>query len=310
MEAPLNARDFLKRFHLPQLVRLSNGSDTTTDDQAEQVDQNQQARNGRRPVSELLDRSSSYHSNTSISSSFVALSNGSRQQQQQRQHEKSNWTYRSSKQASRSQLDITEQQQQQHQEHGFRSLLNQPIGDETPPSSSGLCSISAWSSAQVNQMLNQTPQVAFSEQQPLMRMPRASLQIQPQQPQVSSRAAIKKSVEFESGIESGRSITTTTTSSSNDEQFERAQQQSIRLAPPSKRLTLCKLQLNQPFLLYKAYKKLELCAYMIDTKNELNEKSGDPIYFPHNYPGKFSARLLMSASSPFSCFSDSSIAIK
>lgn len=49
---------------------------------------------------------------------------------------------------------------------------------------------------------------------------------------------------------------------------------------------MSKLELNQPFLLYKAYNKLELTAYLLDPKNQLNEKSGDPIYFPHNYPGK------------------------
>lgn len=67
----------------------------------------------------------------------------------------------------------------------------------------------------------------------------------------------------------------------------RAAPDSIRLAPTSKRPTLSKLQLEQPFLVYKAYKKLELLAYANDSKNELNVRSGDPIYFPHNYKGKF-----------------------
>lgn len=60
----------------------------------------------------------------------------------------------------------------------------------------------------------------------------------------------------------------------------------LRLVPISKRPTLSRLQLEQPFLLYKAYKKLEICAYANDSKNELNERSGDPVYFPHNYKGK------------------------
>jgi len=63
----------------------------------------------------------------------------------------------------------------------------------------------------------------------------------------------------------------------------------IKLTPPSKGPTLSRLKLEQPFLLYKAYRKLELRAYLVDSKNELTEKSGDPIYFPHNYPGKLAA---------------------
>ena len=61
----------------------------------------------------------------------------------------------------------------------------------------------------------------------------------------------------------------------------------IKLTPPSSLPALSKLQLEQPFLLFKAYRKLELEAYAVDLKNELNEKSGDPIYFPHNYRGEF-----------------------
>lgn len=78
---------------------------------------------------------------------------------------------------------------------------------------------------------------------------------------------------------------------------------SIRLAPTSKRPTLSKLQLEQPFLVYKAYKKLELLAYANDSKNELNVRSGDPIYFPHNYRGKslesIDCRSMTSVHRPF-----------
>lgn len=60
----------------------------------------------------------------------------------------------------------------------------------------------------------------------------------------------------------------------------------IKLAPPSERPKLSKLQLDQPFLLYKAHRKLEVRAYALDAKNELEETSGDAIYLPHNYPGE------------------------
>jgi hypothetical protein len=76
-------------------------------------------------------------------------------------------------------------------------------------------------------------------------------------------------------------------SSSSSQQHHGAD---IKLIPPSKNLTLSKLQLEQPFLLYKAYRKLEVCAYAIDSNNQLNDKSGDPIYFPHNYQGKYFVR--------------------
>lgn len=68
---------------------------------------------------------------------------------------------------------------------------------------------------------------------------------------------------------------------------------SIKLIPPCKNVTYSKLDLNQPFLLYKAYKKLEVCAYFIDSKNQINDKSGDPIYFPQNYAGKLEFKELI-----------------
>lgn len=60
----------------------------------------------------------------------------------------------------------------------------------------------------------------------------------------------------------------------------------IKLMPPSKRPTLSKLELEQPFLIYKAHRKLEICAYAADSNNELHDKSGDPIFFPQNYQGE------------------------
>lgn len=61
---------------------------------------------------------------------------------------------------------------------------------------------------------------------------------------------------------------------------------SMKLAPPSRRPTLSKLDLDQPFLLYKACRKVEVCAYVIDRRNELIERSGNPIFLPFSYPGK------------------------
>lgn len=61
---------------------------------------------------------------------------------------------------------------------------------------------------------------------------------------------------------------------------------SIRLTPPSKRPSFCKLSLAQPLLLFKARRKVELSAFVMDRRNELAQRSGRPIFFPSDYKGK------------------------
>lgn len=354
METPLNAREFLKRFHLPQLVRINhqilNSQEENEDSSIIRQQQLgelilQQSNNsiledeispnpstGSRNNNNL----SPGQSNTSISSSFVAI--------QANTHEASHWIYNSGLKTSgspncRTGSSRNHQQQQvasarSHQDLVLadssgqtKSLLytatttttNNNVGRNGSPPPLGLHrnpedddiqpfrSISAWSSVQVNRMLEQ--------QQLTVRVPRASLMLphQSKQQVLLDRPATKKSVEFCDRNGNGwldnestrlsttkgnptvtQPSTTTTTRNSNSNSNSNANSkskcesasESIRLTPPSKRPQLSKLELNQPFLLYKAYKKLELCAYIIDPKNELNEKSGDPIYFPQNYPGK------------------------
>ena len=301
MEAPLNAREFLKRFHLPQLVRLSFASERGCEEE--------EARGecvglgcGERGVALRGAPSSPSHSNTSISSSFVALGSPGRKQ---RAHERSNWTFADS-------AAVKLGAERGREAHGFGSPLASTSsaergggngngsgnGEEGRANESGerqageeeeaeaeaeggeFCSISAWSPRQLGQLLGEGPGVGRAAGQLRLRVPRASL-AQPGE----RGAGAKRSVDFQrDGAELERRR--------EAQQVEaRELGESLRLAPPDKRPALSKLQLNQPFLLYKAHTKLELSAYVLDLKNELSEKSGDPIHFPHNYPGKPSGLL-------------------
>lgn len=259
METPLNAREFLKRFHLPQLVRISSL------DGPEDEIQGCSPLTGKDFKHKHSPASPASHSNTSISSSFVALS--SSQPASRPAHEPSDWTY---SQASRpAELD-------------GRGSEN----DEEDAASLRFRSISAWSSVQVDRMLELERGQRL--QYGAVRVPRASLVQAPtcqsaiccsdeQQP-----SGQRKSVEFKGE----RRQQVVADDLKQETEKNSLSKDNIRLMPPSKRPALSKLHLNQPFLLYKAYRKLELCAYLIDPKNELNEKSGDPIYFPQNYPGE------------------------
>lgn len=215
MEAPLNAREFLKRFHLPQLVRLTGVDD------------------------EELEEDTKMSSSATSSRSLVALAQDERSKKAQ--HEKSNWTYRAA--ASRSQQELAE-------DSGFRSLL-----------------------------IDGHHEHLYDERQ--FRSMRGSSSNQQQQ-LAASQSQIELELERDEAKEAKRFEEEKPDEKLRDERHKLG----IRLTPPSKQTATTKLKLNQPFLLYKAYKKLELCAYVIDLKNELNEKSGDPIYFPQNYPGK------------------------
>lgn len=192
METPLNAREFLKRFHLPQLVRISL------------------------PTHQLEPTTTINESNRC---QLVARAGGERSD---------DWTYKPANVSNGSTSNKT----------AFRSLVNIELQEEEE-ARRDFHSIADWSSRQVP--------------------PRASL----------GNVAIDDNAE--------------------DKRNKEVRGESIRLMPPSKRPAQAKLELKQPFLLYKAYKKLELCAYPIDPNNELNDKSGDPIYFPQNYPGESSS---------------------
>lgn len=262
MEAELNARQFLKKYHLPQLVRISSNFTGSNDETCQIISNRRQAT---RPTSP--DR----HSNTSISSSFEALAGNERRRHQLNQT-RIDCTYRvNQKKPNETRLAASRSTQElaleTENESDFRSLF---APDEHRQDDQQFRSLAAFSSRQVDKLLRQR---AARAEDLVLRMPRASLAASSQPQQVASR----KSVEFER--------------LPRDEEQQPDWEQRMRLVPPSKRPTLSKLNLKQPLLLYKACKKLEICAYVMDPKNELNEKSGDPIYFPHNYPGKWKDSL-------------------
>lgn len=209
METPLNAREFLKRFHLPQLVRIS-----TTDELSSSPPPPPSTENHRAPLSSRQP------------------SGGGGEQ-----HERSDdWTYKSASGGH---------EKNNNNNGGFRSLVCPNSNDDDDASLNhdqpDFRSISIWPPGQLHQLPND----------------RSAEFCGPESPRVGNR------------------------------QPARTAGDSIRLMPASVRPAQSKLELKQPFLLYKAYKKLELCAYSIDPNNQLNEKSGDPIYFPQNYPGEF-----------------------
>lgn len=281
MEAPLNAREFLKRFHLPQLVRISQ-------DGGDELDNNKSmtGREGALPElpeaaqkapGESLSWRYPYRDSALLNSGGTGDSRALRQQ-----HEKSDWTYKPASRRLANEDDDDERQDRQQEpvDGGFRSLGVENLQQHQQRHSRALSSFC---------LTNQWPEVA-SQSEETRRFA------------AKERSAGKKSVDFETNL-----INEASSSPGSKqvlgEQARKGQQreESIRLAPPSRRPALSKLKLDQPFLLYKAYKKLELCAYVIDLKNELNEKSGDPIYFAQNYPGKCRHVNLSSSSSSYLC---------
>lgn len=316
METPLNAREFLQRFHLPQLVRLSSASGEQLDQKDEEdllivkAANNESGSNQRASLEH--QRVSGSHvrvvspnqSNTSISSSFIVVDSS---QNKQRQHEKSDWTYRaaSSMPSTRQQAsslggrseqnlnrnsiehDDDDDDHEDDDQRGFRSFQIELGGQSRQQ--------------QVEEELNGAKNCVL-ERRKFRSIPDWSTIGHHTASSVRRESFVVNDDNDESKGSCGSQLARKQTKKSVEFQQQKQQVfqqkdarsskwldalQSIRLTPPSKRPALSKLQLNQPFLLYKAYKKLELCAYVIDLKNEVNEKSGDPIYFPQNYPGKF-----------------------
>lgn len=295
MESPLNAREFLKRFHLPQLVRIHQ---VDLHQQQASFDTTGGAEFEKRQCAARKSNLSPGHSNTSISSSFIAIE-GTKLASNAHLNASSEWNYVGGLHAcadrdanineSLPDFSRAHKDQDDHDSDGNRRELGQ-----------GFRSLSAWSSVQVDRMLNQSRD-PLSDERCFVRVPRASLIQQPPRDKLDKQArqssgSSRKSVEFLRANTCNADRSKRSSVSLNYEHQDKLNPlQRMKLVPPCKSSTLAKLELNQPFLLYKAYKKIELCAYAIDQKNQLNDKSGDPIYFPHNYQGKFAARCEASA---------------
>lgn len=273
MEAPLTACEFLKRFHLPQLVRISQDggclhkltnvdkalSSTASAFEADQA-------NGANQNDSMPAKSTNWTSSvgsTVAKGAFVNQSDSARLSRQQ--HEKSEWTYRPAL-------------------RHFSGQTNDTVNDTVDERF-------RTSLVTASKLKQQTGDAHLSRE--TMRQEELRLL-------AGSERSAKRSVDFEPALSKGQYSSVNLGKQANAVEEQQEQQyrreDNIRLVPPSKRPALSKLQLNQPFLLYKAYKKLELCAYVIDLKNELNEKSGDPIFFPQNYPGKCAQEELASLS--------------
>lgn len=266
MESPLSAREFLKRFHLPQLVRIHHVDKLAGPNNSSQGCQGAEESSPRQRTS-----LSPGHSNTSISSSFIAIDNST---SGLHTNVTSEWDYvglRNINGATNESLPALARDDHLGDVRAFRSL-------------------SAWSSVQVDRMLQKSARDhQISEEHRLVRVPRASLIGQTPASSNKQQQANRKSVDFVAPSRTSPKVVQV------NEQLKKSKSQldhPLKLVPPSKSSTLSKLELNQPFLLYKAHKKIELCAYAVDEKNQLNEKSGDPIYFPHNYQGKCASKKL------------------
>lgn len=309
MEAHLNAREFLKRFHLPQLVRLSGWNNEEQQEEDEVLEKNsskscvEKGFNSNtitksthcKPITTVPD-------DTSISSSFIALNNcqesfdNNVDNKKQQQHEKSDWTYRRGKNnnfliASKSQLElsakITDGYEQKDYYGESRSLaISNERDNHWTDQDEPFKSMPAWTPTN---NINKSDRMLNLIQQQVIKMPRASLIGQNQQKEnINNNPSVldKKRISVE--FSEKNSLVKLSLNEVNKTHCNNSSYNSIKLIPPCKNVTYSKLDLNQPFLLYKAYKKLELCAYVIDSKNEINDKSGDPIYFPQNYTGKYS----------------------
>lgn len=264
METPLTARDFLLRFHLPQLVKLANVADNKL--------QQQSTSKSLRPN----DRLSNANDATILSSS--------------RSEKRSKWTYLEPEYIeanASSQRDI------------YHSKGSQTTASSTSSATSHSNIITAENYDYHSQNEHQQQQQQREMMSLMVELPRVSLSKKHHYLQQSkSRQSLCNQAatpaigkpNYYCNKTNNAKIHTTTSSKDIDHNILDAgslSYASIRLCPPSKRPLFSKLALNQPFLLYKARKKVEMSAYVLDRRNELNQRSGQPIYFPIEYSGKF-----------------------
>lgn len=236
MENALNAREFLSRFHLPQLIRISNLPNGGHSDK----------------LAEMFDNKSPSDSRNKHSAKRV--SGAIRDQKEKR----CNWTYLEPEfvRANRA-AEVSAEDTDEHADNEAR-----------------LHSMSTWSMS-----LESTGNTG-AEPKRLHQFKQHQFKTDIDECSTKTKSSKAGSDCCISSLESSRGPQKCTRHGAN------AIGASIRLHPPTSRPALSKLELEQPFLLYKAYKKVELCAYAIDRRNELIDKSGHPIYFPFNYPGE------------------------
>lgn len=312
METLLSPREFIKRFHLPQLVRISTSQEPLESTQVQQapsvhVQQVYQVDHGNRNNHLSLDSTSNHQ---------LTGADGRRLEQRD-----PGWTYSSGHdrddchaEASGSKslhfADLEQRQPQQPMSlHNFDSESG--AGAPLPPIARMLPRVKllhATSSCSAASLEPQT-RVEFARRTRLLndqtlllrratsncRRDGATATGAQQDQQATSRVQnTKLPVARRNSL-----LSTRNTNGSNN----------IKLMPPSKRPTLSKIDLEQPFLIYKAHRKLEICAYAADSNNELNDKSGEPIYFPHNYQGESRPLVFLSTRNDFDkylyCFKES-----
>lgn len=258
MEEPLTAREFLQRFHLPQLVRIDNLSiesardeqDTTATSCDEPPPSRHQRHNNSHSKQFAQRTHSPTNSSTSISSSFVALNEAL--------------------------PDARDD---------FRSLAAQPTPDfvaksrQTKPTigqqqnSASLDRRQVRFRAQLRRV--ETNNSATDKQQTIGK--KNGSQTITKGDEIVTSASNKKTGASVGGVESFECLL----GSSSKRLLE-----SVRLCPPCSEPALSKLDLKQPFLLFKAHSKLDVCAFVVDANNELCARSGFPIYLPQRYKGK------------------------
>lgn len=242
METPLSPREFIKRFHLPQLVKISSTLAThQQDDPSNQDELNQTTR-----ATKKIDEDSTGGNRLAT----LPI----------RRHELKdpNWTY-----APGENQNYLEEEEDSARS-GSKSLAILPTRHQH----------------QMNESQASLAPVASSGTS-LRMLPRVKLQ---QQSSAARRRLAAEPLNHQTFLRLDQQHHTAKTKHQRPSEVNL--HADIKLMPPSKRPTLSKVHLEQPFLLYKAYRKLEICAFAMDANNELNDKSGDPIFFPHNYQGE------------------------
>ena len=283
METPISAREFIRRFHLPQLVRI-----TLDDGQPEPQTPSDQLAHTEPAVQGGLREGANLAGGNQVR---VSIGNPSNCLPASRRHEQRDlgWIYApgggGGPSADQSGARVGALHEADEDENEIENNCGEPSGSRSLHLPEGCASLASGAMS-----LRLLPRVKLQARKPALA------------PTGRHRPALATSDLLNGGaLQHDRTPArppvlqrTQPKGRLRPAQAERDMQQQqqqppppgIKLMPPCKRPTLGKLHLEQPFLLCKAYRKLEVCAYAIDSNNQLNDKSGDPLYFPHNYQGK------------------------
>lgn len=292
MEEPLNAYEFLQRYHLPQLVRVSyeqndksnrQDLDTTKTVNLSAVRQSKIDKkvdnNHRCDASNNLGNSPT-NSYTSISTSFVALSDACDADELN--------SISNCRSLSNNKIASNEGNE-------FRSLfaLNYVNNNNNNTSSTGAPQLTfnddirrPVSFTKTRTKLVPTTDISSSKNSRKHKH-KVIINQQIYEQQQKQQLHSSRSTCRDRRVEKQGKEKATSNEEFADTQIKSDKFESVRLCPTSLDSSNTKLDMSQPMLLFNAHSKIDVRAFLVDPNNELSSRSGYPIHLPQEYKGKF-----------------------